>query len=560
MANTKAQPFTPRSKWVWGGTGTLADAFPFNKYVFLAGKHISWWLRHPRSLVGVVVFCVLTARDSIVWQASAIITGLMFCMYLLILCAREYPNHRYSTKRSLLLGIYRMFKVKRRWRKATRAAGFPQKPRLSKVRSSPNGVTAHVNVGKVSKTVTNLQSSSDYIAAVLGAHEVATEFISPAEAKLHMIWGDPTARLLTPGQIPQEQASVMQVAFGLDPDGHPVYASLTTSLLIVGESESGKSNGLWSILNGLNTKGIPYRLRVIDPAGGTEFNKLQDSWLTREYTDNVRKVDATVANTKKHLYERLAEMGKRGERSHLPSVDEPLEILIIDELLMLKHHDSDSDLAEIISVGRKANFIVVALSQLSQVDALGRVRDLFPQRICLATKSDDMTNSVLGPNAERDGARCSRIPKSTPGVGYYYSNEQKRFQRFRFPLITDEQTTIIADGGNVTPQKTAPTMRLTKKIPSHNVRRMMKNVSLDNRKTALYKLFDASDTLLYVGIGHNPNTRLADHARTKVWWSEVDQSRTYITWYPKRKFAREQELHSIRTEHPRYNVESVVAN
>jgi hypothetical protein len=46
---------------------------------------------------------------------------------------------------------------------------------------------------------------------------------------------------------------------------------MTTSLLVGGASESGKSNLVWYILSALNELQVPYRLWVIDPAGGVEL-------------------------------------------------------------------------------------------------------------------------------------------------------------------------------------------------------------------------------------------------------------------------------------------------
>jgi hypothetical protein len=42
--------------------------------------------------------------------------------------------------------------------------------------------------------------------------------------------------------------------------------------------------------------------------------------------------------------------------------------------------------------------------------------------------------------------------------------------------------------------------------------------------TTLYRFYDASGRLLYVGIAGNPGRRFAQHGRDKSWWSQVASS------------------------------------
>lgn len=70
--------------------------------------------------------------------------------------------------------------------------------------------------------------------------------------------------------------------------------------------------------------------------------------------------------------------------------------------------------------------------------------------------------------------------------------------------------------------------------------------------TALYRLFDATGDLLYVGIGHTPEVRWKQHARTKDWWPLVVEKTTQ--WFDTRLLATKAEADAIRTEKPRFNV------
>jgi predicted GIY-YIG superfamily endonuclease len=68
----------------------------------------------------------------------------------------------------------------------------------------------------------------------------------------------------------------------------------------------------------------------------------------------------------------------------------------------------------------------------------------------------------------------------------------------------------------------------------------------------LYRLFDASGVLLYVGISGRWATRLAQHAARQGWWDEVAK----VTREPfeSREDALAAEAAAIKREHPRYNV------
>jgi antitoxin (DNA-binding transcriptional repressor) of toxin-antitoxin stability system len=81
------------------------------------------------------------------------------------------------------------------------------------------------------------------------------------------------------------------------------------------------------------------------------------------------------------------------------------------------------------------------------------------------------------------------------------------------------------------------------------------NRSSGPRETAVYRLYDADETLLYVGITYDIKTRFADHKADKEWWPEV--STKEIRWLPDREAAWAEEQRVIHEEHPRYNVASV---
>lgn len=69
--------------------------------------------------------------------------------------------------------------------------------------------------------------------------------------------------------------------------------------------------------------------------------------------------------------------------------------------------------------------------------------------------------------------------------------------------------------------------------------------------TALYRFYDTTGALLYIGITDAPRARWYQHARDKEWWPEV--SRRELTWFSTRELAANAEAAAIKAENPPYN-------
>lgn len=70
--------------------------------------------------------------------------------------------------------------------------------------------------------------------------------------------------------------------------------------------------------------------------------------------------------------------------------------------------------------------------------------------------------------------------------------------------------------------------------------------------TTLYRLFDANDRLLYIGIAERWTGRLAQHHADKTWFGDV--ARLTIEHHPDHTAALEAEAAAIRSERPEHNV------
>lgn len=70
-------------------------------------------------------------------------------------------------------------------------------------------------------------------------------------------------------------------------------------------------------------------------------------------------------------------------------------------------------------------------------------------------------------------------------------------------------------------------------------------------RTALYRFWDASGDLLYVGITHDVDERWANHRRNQPWW--LDVARKEYVWLESRSEAEAAERKAHRDERPRYD-------
>ena len=75
---------------------------------------------------------------------------------------------------------------------------------------------------------------------------------------------------------------------------------------------------------------------------------------------------------------------------------------------------------------------------------------------------------------------------------------------------------------------------------------------LAERPTALYRCYNESEELIYVGIAVDPQRRWKHHASLTPWWPEVQ--RRSIEWHDDRRSALNAEAAAIVTESPVYNI------
>lgn len=473
------------------------------------------------------------------------------------------PSWRSKVRRNIgnmFASIMRWRVLRRAWPVAAFNAGLVSKqdrervPELIGVHRTGSGLAAVVSCGSVGMPADQLANKAEVVAAsVRGCRNVlVTPGVTPGVANMHFMWADPLGEIFGLDQLPVAPQS-SRLSFGITEDGKAATVAKIKSLLIVGQSGSGKSNAMWTLLASAIADGVPFRLRVIDPMGGVELSVLEDSPLVREYAIWGKESNTLIANAHRDMKARLERMKGSKARLHKPTPEEPWEIILIDELLTMKHRLSkaaEAQLQEILSGGRKAAFTVWGLTQLSAVADVGEYRKLFVQKLVLATDSRQMTDNVLGDGAEHAGARCSKIRESTPGIGYASLEGTYGYPRFRVAYVPDEITQMIARG--MIP-------------PSMPIRDESEPIdALENQHHIMYGFYAPDESpleypdwesqeLLYVGVSNRGERRIAEHKDVKKWVNTKGVTWKVLDEFDTRSDALAAEKAMIEQDRPRYN-------
>lgn len=556
-----ARPVRIVSGWTPGGGGRFRDLLQMGPGPVLAGRGLWWLCRHPQvpalAVLGVTVG--VAERDARL-AAAAVAAGVFLWMAMLVAWARVRGDAHglWPT----IIGMSRARKVRKRWPRVAHLVGYTASDdeglavaELRRVRISQHGVTAVAVTEHVAKHPRDLIKRAPDIAAGMACDRVRVRVESPSTASVTFDWGRHLARTYRLHDLPSSSTSgrsvwPCKVAFGVTEDGGPAELVANLSTLVGGTAGSGKSSAVWAILAGYIREGVPIRVRVLDP-GALEFAALKKTLdakapsICQEYETRVDNVKEFFAHAKRALDGRRAELTDTDVREHVPTASQPLDILVIDELLpyadAIKGTGVNHPVGEIAYIGRKYGFVVIACSQVAQADTLGRVRDLFPQRICFRTKNRYMTEAVLGDSAESEGAFCSDIDIDDRGVCYMEVPGIRGFIEARAAFVPDGETKSIAGGRSPAPPSEARQVL----VESPHV---------------LYRYWGRDDTplagqLLYLGITNDLERRDFEHKRDDWEWYQYARPVEVRDedHYPNKELAETAEELGIRREHPLYN-------
>jgi S-DNA-T family DNA segregation ATPase FtsK/SpoIIIE len=253
-----------------------------------------------------------------------------------------------------------------------------------------------------------------------------------------------------------DQVDLSAVPVGKREDGHAwtlrLVGSAAAHLLIAGASGSGKSGLLWSLIRGIAPciKAGSVQIHAVDPKGGMELAPGHMLYTRSGYGDP-EQMAAIIADAETLVHQRTRRLREAGKRSHTPTVDDPLVVMIIDEIASLTSYLADRQLAKqmaaslsvVLSQGRAAGVVVVGAVQDPRKDVVS-YRDLFPVRVGLRMTEATQADMVLGEKAYERGARCEEIGDNAHGTGYVRLEGRRDLVRVRGAKVTDDDIKQLA--------------------------------------------------------------------------------------------------------------------
>jgi hypothetical protein len=276
--------------------------------------------------------------------------------------------------------------------------------------------------------LTDFADVAERLATPFGARMVRVAYgTKPDEVTVRLLRGDALAETVAPLPI-QEVSDFTALPLGRCEDGGPFTLRLFgNQVLGVGVSNAGKGSIAWSFIRAV-AAGVhagTVRLWVFDPKGGMEL-AAGASMFDRFLCDDPGEMAAALEAIVGELRGRTNRL--RGvTRQHQPTVQEPLTVIIIDELAAMTAYAEKNirerikqSLSVILTQGRAAGYHVLAFVQDPRKEVVP-FRDLFTVRIALRLSEPEQVKLVLGDGAYERGAWCDRISELTPASAMWCS-------------------------------------------------------------------------------------------------------------------------------------------
>ncbi|MEV6810721.1 FtsK/SpoIIIE domain-containing protein [Micromonospora sp. NPDC051296] len=267
----------------------------------------------------------------------------------------------------------------------------------------------------------------------------------PRHVWLVFIRRDPLTRIVAPLPVPA-RPDFTALPLGVRED-LAVYCLrlLATHVLVGGATRMGKGSVIWSLLRSL-AAGIRsglVRVWAIDPKGGMELS-IGRALFSRYVDDDWHRMADLLDDAVTRM--RARQRALRGKvRVHTPTTDEPLIVVVIDEIAALLAFLPDSDIRQritqalglLLTQGAGLGVLVVAATQDPRKEVVS-VRDFFPTRIALGLTERAHVDLLLGDGARDRGALADQIPQSAKGVAYVLLDGQPEPARVRFSFLPDD--------------------------------------------------------------------------------------------------------------------------
>jgi DNA segregation ATPase FtsK/SpoIIIE, S-DNA-T family len=358
-------------------------------------------------------------------------------------------------------GAWRGWRYRRRWAGVLTIAGAAPwyqgrviLPVLGKVIATR--YTDRVQVRLVSgQSAADLAKCAENLAQGFGALLCRVRSARSGRVVLEFVRRDALAALIPAVPIPAAP-DLTALPVGRREDGLPWLVRLHgTHVLVAGATGAGKASLLWGLVRAMFPLMQARLVRVLaaDP-------KLMELAYGRVIFESYGAYAASPAAIAVMLDAAVADMQDRAgrfagrQRDHVPTVEDPFVVVLVDEVAFLTAYQPDRKLKERIMLalatlttqGRALGYCVVAALQDPRKDVL-TIRNLFPDRIAMRLDEPEQVDMVLGDGAYDRGATCELIssdPSTGAGVAFVRLEADPDPVRVRAGWVSDADIRDLA--------------------------------------------------------------------------------------------------------------------
>jgi Meiotically up-regulated gene 113 len=289
----------------------------------------------------------------------------------------------------------------------------------------------------------DIKAKAPKIGKGLGCQIVVREPVTGV-AELKFNWTNPLKRTLELKDLPMPRFGGIPI--GITEAGDPAELRMDASKIFAGVQGSGKSNAAEAALGHLVGRGIPTRLYVSNPKQNEmrAFNQFVAQSMgtleVRAYAESQAENLELISEFKASMMDRNQTM--RGRKLKEPSVENPLCVLWLDEMMMLPktvYKDGPySDLGQICLAGRASLHIPWGCTQMFYASDFGTMRGIFDERVGFRVKTPEAADAIIDKATSR-GALMHRLhPMKDRGVGWV-EDEHGELTKFRAAKVEDHE-------------------------------------------------------------------------------------------------------------------------
>lgn len=305
------------------------------------------------------------------------------------------------------------------------------------------------------QTIDDIERAGPKLLHAFNALEVRIKEESGLRVWLIFRYADPLIETIPAIPI-KEDVNIEAVELGITDEGDkwtiPMVHQQGSHMLVAATTGGGKSSIPWGLIRALCPlirDGL-VQVWIADPKGGVEFkrgtNDDETKSLWHRYADDYVTINEMLKDLVVEMDARARRQANAG-RSHIMTKEEPLIVVIIDEILSITALESSTRrnatqalLGKLLTKGRALGINIMACSQ-DATKAMLSTRQFF--RLRWAGRLDEplQVDMVLGEGARKMGAKCDDnkvIPHSLPGVGFIKIDGVREPVRVRAAYVTEE--------------------------------------------------------------------------------------------------------------------------